>query len=72
MEDKEKIKNELQNTINELGKLMVLKEQISSNWNDVIATAFTTKYNSMVIISTSIFRLRGRRGSFMQNVLKKI
>lgn len=47
MEDKEKIKNELQNTINELGKLMVLKEQISSNWNDIIATAFTTKYNKI-------------------------
>lgn len=47
MEDKEKIKNELQNTINELGKLMVLKEQISSNWNDVIAKAFTTKYNKI-------------------------
>ena len=47
MDEKEKIRTELQNTIKELEKLMVLKEDISSKWNDPIATAFTTKYNKI-------------------------
>ena len=47
MEYNEKIKNELQNTINELDKLMLLKDDISTNWNDLIATTFTTKYKQI-------------------------
>jgi len=54
MDNKEKIKTELQNTIKELDKLMILKEDISTNWNDVIASTFITKYKQ---IETNIKKL---------------
>lgn len=47
VEEKEKIKNKLQETVQELNKLMKLKEPILTNWNDDIAKMFDTKYKKI-------------------------
>jgi predicted translin family RNA/ssDNA-binding protein len=47
VEEKEKIKNKLQETVQELNKLMKLKEPILINWNDDIAKMFDTKYKKI-------------------------
>lgn len=47
MNEKEIIKSEIQNTINELDKLMILNDDIATNWNDIVATTFFTKYKQI-------------------------
>ena len=46
-EQKEKIKNNLNEAIAELNKLMKLKEPILTNWNDDIAKVFESKYKKI-------------------------
>ena len=47
MDDKERLKNKLQETINELKNLSSIKEPILSNWNDEIAIKFNEKYKAI-------------------------
>jgi len=47
MDNKEKVKKDLQEVVQELEKIMNLDEPIKSNWNDEIATTFESKYKKI-------------------------
>lgn len=47
MDNKEKVKKDLQEAVQELKKIMNLDEPIKSNWNDEIATTFESKYKKI-------------------------
>ena len=47
MDEKENIKKNLQQAINELKNIMIIQEPIKENWNDEIANAFINKYKSI-------------------------
>ena len=47
MDNKEKVKKDLQEAVKELEKIMNLDEPIKSNWNDEIATTFESKYKKI-------------------------
>lgn len=47
MDEKENIKKNLQQAINELKNIMIIQEPIKENWNDEIANTFINKYKSI-------------------------